>query len=768
MIKSVSLQNVKGHNRSFDLGPTTLIVGDNFSGKSGLFQAIALGLHGWLKHPSGDKQLAPMGMASGNPMSITLDTSLGTISRAWTRDKRGSVKYSGYAGEELVPPILLDPRTFLDLSADKRMRYVFSAIRIENDTFNGPGLIAELKNIKLETNTEATEQALNDVIAVVSASWDGFTTEQEMNPSITVQDWLATLSDDLKSRLQLAKQAVDRMAKTVSGLTELKLQDPAEFDRNTAAAESELKHARTDLSDVENKLGVIHEKMRAATANAKRFDQLQREIITLPTPDLHFSASLVQELRGQEEMVRLKILEDNQRHGVLLGEVRALEESLKRYRATEESIMHQNAAIAKIPDQTETIKELDAALVALQPLSMESAERDAYTSWQSEQSNLRIIQAEIHAAEQVEAEMLKRLSALPSLTECPWCKSAGTDFHAAAQAHFERTLADTRTTLEHALAKEHATRTRCNELYARKEEIITSKNATRGEVIVLANRLKEADHLRRTRAELEAKRDGLEQSLGADVTEDLARTRSNAVALRETIEAGQKRHAEILAQLGEIAKMEKAQQLRQELDRLDPPNLDDLNQEHGLLTARKATVRETIDKLQTAIKLATAAKGDAMRQAQALAERDKAQVDYELTKKAMAATTAFQQRMVDQAFASIMGNVNLFTAGILSSPLVYKDGEIGCERNGVWCGHEYLSGTEQALAFAAISVALAMQSPFRLVQIDELTRLSAVNKPKVMARMLELIRSGVIHQGIFVDTTDAPYSGLPGLTVIQL
>jgi len=112
--------------------------------------------------------------------------------------------------------------------------------------------------------------------------------------------------------------------------------------------------------------------------------------------------------------------------------------------------------------------------------------------------------------------------------------------------------------------------------------------------------------------------------------------------------------------------------------------------------------------------------------------------------------------------------VNQFTDGILLTPLGYHDGELGRWSNRNWIPHRSFSGTEQLISCAGISVALARQSPIRLVLLDELGRLSALNKKALMNRLIALTAEGFIEQCLCVDVDGQAYRGIDGLQVIEI
>lgn len=755
MIKAITLTNFKGHNRSFQLGAATMILGDNFRGKTGVFQGIAMGVHGWLKHPTADKKLDPYGLASGNPMSTQLDLDSGpAILRRWTKDKKGSVRYDGYEGEPLAPPILLDARHYLDLSADKRMRYVFGAVKLADGAFSSSELIAKLKNLKVDPMTTTHQEALTAVVSQVSESWESFTSEKEMGADITIQDWLSTLIESLKEKAKLAKQAVDRMAKTVSGITELQVRDTTEIDANTAAAEAQMQTLREQIAQKQKELGAIDAMIAETAKRNAALAKLRTERATLPTPD---DKVLDEEALINAEMPRLQA-----EIQTLSTDIGRLQAELKQDKANIDAnvkVEKQREDIAlklkSIPDQTDEITRIQGLLETDRAAAARLADIIALNT--PVRSNLGTEIAILktsklnRALSDLKAERAK-LAELDTLTECPFCSCSGDTFRTAARAHFETRIDD----LEASVVAIDAEVTAKGPKWDAANAAITSAN--KEHEVVLA-RIKAME---RTLTDCKTA-----QTERRHLTEDLEHLQLAPVStidweqsLAMNVRKLESTHARVTTFNGvltTIASMKRAQSIDAQLAAgadVAP------SQSPDALRAVIDSLNSDFNRLDAEVKRGVAAKADALRQNQAVAERDKAKAEQEMTKLAVEAVTEFQQSMVDQAFATIIKDANRFTDGILDSPLVYQDGEIGRMQGGIFVGHEYLSGTEQALCFAGISVALAMQATFKLCMIDEMTRLSARNKALVLERMLLLLDSGVIENFIGVDTDIAPYQPL--------
>lgn len=124
-----------------------------------------------------------------------------------------------------------------------------------------------------------------------------------------------------------------------------------------------------------------------------------------------------------------------------------------------------------------------------------------------------------------------------------------------------------------------------------------------------------------------------------------------------------------------------------------------------------------------------------------------------------------QQEIVDKSFESLLNIANAFSRGILSGPIVYRDG-IGIVINGRTVPFVLMSGTERAIISISLSVALAASSPFKLVLLDELSVMSKEVVFAVLERMRELVEKKVIDQfiGALPDSVPTP----DGVQVIQL
>jgi hypothetical protein len=109
---------------------------------------------------------------------------------------------------------------------------------------------------------------------------------------------------------------------------------------------------------------------------------------------------------------------------------------------------------------------------------------------------------------------------------------------------------------------------------------------------------------------------------------------------------------------------------------------------------------------------------------------------------------------VSAAFGDFADRIEQFTTGILPWQLQVHDGDLGYFTDGTWVSHEVFSGSEMALVYAGLGVALAGDASVKIVMMDEVL-ISDDNKRKIADRMLALAKQGVIDAFIIVDVTEA-------------
>jgi hypothetical protein len=133
------------------------------------------------------------------------------------------------------------------------------------------------------------------------------------------------------------------------------------------------------------------------------------------------------------------------------------------------------------------------------------------------------------------------------------------------------------------------------------------------------------------------------------------------------------------------------------------------------------------------------------------------QVRVEIYKQAAALVIAEQKAIVGKAFDSILDPARRFTDGIIGGRLDYQNDELGISTENGWVGHKFMSGRGQDLAYLGLQVALAQQSPIKVIVLDEFGDFDACTKLAVAKRLLELTSEGFIDSAFCADPDASVY-----------
>ena len=132
-------------------------------------------------------------------------------------------------------------------------------------------------------------------------------------------------------------------------------------------------------------------------------------------------------------------------------------------------------------------------------------------------------------------------------------------------------------------------------------------------------------------------------------------------------------------------------------------------------------------------------------------------LDLEFAGKLAELLRTIQGEAVELAFKPMLEIANGLIAGVLKTPLAYHSGEIGTWRGALWVGHRTFSGTEKAVAYAAIQAALASKSPIKIVILDELGRIGDRPLWQLLAAISQGIGFGMIDGFVGIDAGRLPF-----------
>lgn len=192
---------------------------------------------------------------------------------------------------------------------------------------------------------------------------------------------------------------------------------------------------------------------------------------------------------------------------------------------------------------------------------------------------------------------------------------------------------------------------------------------------------------------------------------------------------------------------------------------------HTDAVAVEAAARTKWQELDTVNRQLIADRSAAQQRAKVVTDAAKAKAEAEVLKQLQKMVAELQAKIVDKVVGPLLSRANDLCGDILRFPLGYQDGDIGYHSRTGFVSQRSMSGTEKALTYCAIGIAMAAgATDFKLVILDEMGRLDIHNKRKIIGRLHTLQRSGRIDQAILVDT--AAVQHLPAewsdLSIIEL
>lgn len=205
-IKSISGLNFKGRSFSHELSAVNLIVGDSFSGKTAVLDAITVGLLGY--HPDLGKRVSDTGdlLGSGeSTVTVALDNGSSITRKFVVKDGKVSDKTEGNSAP-VVPVVLLSLRDWFSLTEQQRTQYIF-------DRSAASGEPKELLNQISELSAKYPAQIVDELVNTVQGSID---ISEQNNEKF--QDWMNGLIVTLKAKAQTKKDEVNKAGAVLRAL----------------------------------------------------------------------------------------------------------------------------------------------------------------------------------------------------------------------------------------------------------------------------------------------------------------------------------------------------------------------------------------------------------------------------------------------------------------------------------------------------------------------------------------------------------------------
>lgn len=801
IIKAIKAVSVKGKTFHDKLTPITMLVGKNGAGKTSRMDTIRLALTGRVPGLGGTNA-SIWKLSSGPSMSIAVEFDVGTITGEW---KRVGESVSG--GRTIpkdfpvLPDILFDPKTYFSLSPEKRIQFAFDAMRISADTFDTAELVSKLKLIKCEDHNKDHQIVLDDIVKQISDSAAG-----GKRAKLPIQEWIAKEIADMTDGVKLARASADRMAKTAAGMVQLDSRNAIKLSMNGLDTEYESLNKRLiQAHESLFKLNALEDSSKSKAELIQKFEKLLDSVVKLQAIRLEIDrlSNVVDGFKSRTEDGSAAIATAEAKlatsealvkaaHKVVDDVVRRADDEKEKERKRGELKL----IIDTIPDQSKVILQLESNIRrATDEVNEYKSLTDGLRSQQNEAKNTwSILQEKASEIRRQIKKVKAEKDSFNGLKECPTCFACSDNWQERATSKLVEQIVELSGLLDD-LALTQGTVSR------RKEQLEKEIAASLKEDKRISDLHKSIGPIRDSLAKSERQHSQRKQSqillesLGQPIDTvklldeaDIALRAANVDhKARQTLR--NKIKEEYIKALDEQTQHSANQtlltKLRKELSQLERDS-DEANRLKEAIAAitvsdpedikrQVAQSKKNLDDLEakqeanrTSAKQCAASLQSLAIKEQSAEERRKTEAELAVRKASLIELQAFRNNMVDAAFVPLLKTANTIAGPFLPAPLEYRNEELGMMRNGSWATDATLSGAEQAYVYVSLAVALAVDSPCKIVLMDCLGEID--DTVAFLSHINELIGHGVIDQFVGCDRNIERYDSISAnsVSVIKL
>lgn len=774
MINRLSSTGLKGPGFTDALAPVTIWVGANSSGKTSRLDTVQLAARG--RHPDpqiGGTNAGIMQLAAGKSLSVRMDYSHNGVThqvqRDWTPSKTGYTCSNSEPCDDFAA-LLLNPRDYFSLSPAKQVEYVADLVTVTDPQFTVEGLTAAVKNIHLDTNTPASESAINAVCDRLRA----------VNASGPLP-WLEAALADTKASLKSANASRKRMVGITTGLEQLRAQD-TEAVTTTGTVERDLTQARAKLAVLQGDEGQLKARVAAAAAGRARREALE----AVKTPEGVNEAALVADrdqlaakIADLSESVRNRLVPTDELGRTLATCKAQRDAALESVTGLGQRIVRLEAVKAPVFDFEKNGAEVKRLGQLVADLSG-SFNRRTKTVQQVADSVLRLQVDKAAAAakytecrsqiEQIQADIVKFMAR----DCCPICLANGGDWQARWKAEQEKRIAELQkkmdtVTIEGTRLKKELERVARIGADMRTEDEQLRVAQTELAAVDRQNEDALAAKCRYTDIQTElahVKKEREQQQARADLAfikiAELQPSYDAYVIVDRELDTLRLRHSNAVTLLASAAAaLSKFKTAQAELAALPVPESErTLAHEQTQIGDKMAEWRVRISDLEAKAREIAALRGSLRSQMQAAQKATELEQEIAVLKATEELLRERQSALVTRAFEPLLEVCNRVTSCIIPWRIEYRDGLLGYTKDGTFVTSVTFNGAFQAVVFIGLAVALSQGSPERVVVFDELTRIIGSNKRRLVVLMLELIQDGTITQFLGNDGEGEPYRDL--------
>jgi len=790
-IKTILATDLKGNSFKHNLKDITIFTGPNGAGKSSRLDVVPLAMFGY--HPAHKRTNGEIleGLGSGSSMTAAVEFDTGSsMSRSWQMSKSTVTCGVDGAIPPSVTPLCIDASEYFGLTERERVKLAFRFSQCATEF--GPELVAKAKSLKLDDHDAATEEAIGLVATIIGEDW-------KLNcQNVSAPEWLETFAEVAKKRCSEAQAGAKRMASTLEGLTELRAQAKQTVN---SAAEAQLAELNRELI----KLSAQHQAatMKLADARAKyaRKTDLEHHIAGSATQkqlwveNAEAIVALEKEIAGYtSETSTLR-----ERIAALQGASRDDHAEIARLKQRIASADMEAARIAElkalVAPESKQAKEIAAIEKFLKTASKELGQ---YGKSETEALHARLQETKVALAgcqvniandEKLMASLDVKMGELSAKKCCPFCEASEDGWQDRVRIQLQKQFEKVKQSSVK-WKREH------DDLMSRMATINDELNASLAADRTIEELAKKADKANTTLKLLKADQAHALETISACYVEDVeqlkvrlqelspdvidAQIAKEAAALeksrlldsvveskRDQLKALRERQSQLTTE------QELLMRLRGEFDSLKDITIEAgraFAEEVQRLEAEIANLQAKLQPLTLEVRQANAAKGEVAAKLKAAEAAERVAKEYVVWREVKKLVDEMQVEAVKESMKPILKQANLITGSILPSKLEYHDGAIGRWSGRKFIGTRSFNRSDQQIAFAAVSVALAAASgsPLKILLMDDLDNV----EEKRLKPLFEAIRAAIdakqISQCIACGVRAKEYAGMEGVEVVEL
>ena len=694
-IAKLRYSNLKGRTADLSLAPFTIISGQNGTGKTGVLDALALATLGHAPR-LGKTNQATADLASKFPMEVSASTETLTFGFRLTSGK--TLKGERFGDDPpVMPAILFQPSIWLEASPAVRQKLIRDHIR---------GLTSEMGQI------------WDKLVAGLTASDDALIAVNAMNIE-SVEERVGELQKQLEAARKDENALAKRFRETIQGLETLNLM---------AADVEEMPDIEGINQQIQERLKLEGEsKAKLATIQGSiqskkdRIDQITNEIADLPKEPSEPLAKLQSRLTAAKanlEAVQVK-----------LGELKSAQERIAQRSLIEKEIHEMRLTLSRPPT---LITEEDKTEAALALSAGDRRKLEDQVGQLNRERDL-LIRARDLAAE-------KHKEAQEHAATCPHCGSSSD--------HWTRKPWET--TAENLAQAQKAAEVlsgRCIEAQ-KKLDIDTPRQEAASKVEHERKRVEEDDHtltMIDSREKLLAEYGSV--TIDTDASMKLVEERGN---IRSDIDET----AELISFYEQRTRipslLHEQEKLTGEIEAL---KADEQRMNDGLTwDAEEITnMRQQLERAKSQQTEIDAARANKAQLAKAQEELGESEERLEKIAKDIDTCKTANEQIAQCNIQPVIDMANEFLSGVFDWKLDKSGDSLGYWAGMTWVPMKTFSGAQTKIVLAAIQAALAADSPFKLLMLDEAVCIDRARSGAFYENVMKAVKKGTLDQAIILD-----------------